>query len=157
DERAAAPAPGVGGVVAHDELEETAAVRLRRRLDRLDRATAGQLGAQDLVVAPAATVELVQPCQGAEREQDGIHVRPILEAEADVIGGEGALRLAVLEPAVVPEHEHPIEEERVVGHGDPRLAAADSLHALQAEAADVSPRTDRAPAIAGAVRVRAVL
>ena len=84
-------------------------------------------------------------------------MRPILEAEADVIGGEGALRLAVLQPAVVPEHEHPIEEEGVVGHGDPRLAAADGLHALQAEAADVSPRTDRAPAIAGAVRVRAVL
>src|SRR5213076_872000 len=65
--------------------------------------------------------------------------------------------LALLEPAVVPQQEHAIEQLGVVADRDARLAARDRLLALEAEAAEVAPRADRAALVGRAVRVRAVL
>jgi len=80
-----------------------------------------------------------KPPQARLREQDRVRMRPVLQPKREVVGRERLRRLPLLQPAVVAEHEHAVEEHRVVGHRDARLAARHGLHPLQAEAADVAP------------------
>ena len=144
-------------VVAQDVLEEPAADGAGSRRDRLHGAAAVELFGEDRVVVATASVELVEAGQAALREQHGVEMGAVLEAEAQVVGVERVVGLAVLEAAVVAEQEHAVEQLGIVGHRDAGLAARHRLGALQAEATDVSPAADWAPQVRRAVGVRAVL
>ena len=79
----------------------------------------------------------------------GQRVSPVLHAETHVVKvGELAGLGQLLDPAVMPQREHPVVQGRVVGCRDARLDARDRLARLQAEAPDVTQRPDL-PAVPG--------
>lgn len=116
---------------------------LRRGLGWLHSLAVRQLITKNVIVALTPAVKLRKTRQAARGQQYAIQVRPVFDAESQIIGIKRVFGLACFQSSVMTKRQHTVKQHRIVSDCNPALSTRHSLWPLQAEAADIAPRSHR--------------